>query len=274
MGERAARKYTSLRMVSEDGSPGMDDGAAFDLDPCREMGFDELARFVEDSLGRVFAPDPDGERPRREGEFRQVWEVLREKYEAQPEEPAPPPPPLPPPRDPLEAAHAKRVRTERLLKNAPGDPTVRKKDVRQMELTLKRLDREIREMEASGEYGRYLPPAELPAPEPPRPSRYRTLYTLLGKIERTFHPEFNVSMSRSPWRLIPPTELTPGGTTTSCNGGVRASGTTRTGSTRRSRSSPTTAYGTGRASTATSSTPSPTRGRLSLNARSSETPST
>jgi hypothetical protein len=36
----------------------MQDHGAFDLDRCREMDFDQLLRFTEDSLARGSDPDP------------------------------------------------------------------------------------------------------------------------------------------------------------------------------------------------------------------------
>ena len=52
------------------------------LDQCREMDFDELARYIVGCLERVY--DPGGDRPHSQEEFRIVWRLLREKHEAMP----------------------------------------------------------------------------------------------------------------------------------------------------------------------------------------------
>ena len=186
----------------------MTEKTAFDESRCRGMRFAELAGFIEDSLARLFEPGPaeDG-RPRSEEEFRKAWGVLREKFEGLPDEPPPTPPP---PRDALEAVRQKRERTEARLRSAPRDPSIKKRDVRQMERSRERLDRQIREMEESGEYPR-RPTAGAPAPKLPEGSAERTLYEILGKIERTFRPDSKVPTSLSPWRLVPPSEMNPTG---------------------------------------------------------------
>jgi hypothetical protein len=143
----------------------------------------------------MYDPDPGGDRPHSPEEFRIVWKQLREKYEAMPPDP-------PPPVDPLEAAYRKRARTEEHLDNAPGDPKFKKRHIEQMLQTLDRLDREIEEMEARGEYSR--PPA--PAPETPKQASKRIVSKLLGDIERAFKPQ---PTGRFQWRPLPRGEATP-----------------------------------------------------------------
>lgn len=180
----------------KDDVPGTTNGQRTSyMDRCREMGFDELAGFITDCLDRIYDPDPGGDRPHSQEEFRIVWRLLREKHEAMPPDP-------PPPLDPLEAAYRKRARTLKHLDNAPGDPKIKKRDVKQMHRTLKRLDREIEEMEESGEYDH--PPA--PAPDTPKQASKRTLSKLLGDIERTFQHR---PTGRFQWRPLPPGEASP-----------------------------------------------------------------
>lgn len=165
------------------------------LEQCREMGFDEHAGFIADCLDRMYEFDPEGERPDSPEEFRIVWNLLREKYEAMPPDP-------PPPVDPLDAAYRKRARTEEHLDNAPGNPKIKKKHVNQMRQTLAKLDREIEEMKASGEY-EYPPP---PPPETPKQAGKRTLSKLLGDIQRAFKPQ---PTGRFQWRPLPPDKASP-----------------------------------------------------------------
>ena len=142
---------------------------------CRKMGFDELAGFIMDCLDRTYDPDPGGDRPHSLEEFRIVWKLLREKSDAMRDPPAP--------LDPLEKAYAKRKRTNELLYNeAPGNPKFTKRDVRQMERTRDKLDREIAKMEASGEYDH--PPA--PAPETQAQAAARTVSRVIEDIEGAF----------------------------------------------------------------------------------------
>jgi hypothetical protein len=68
----------------------MADRVEFDLARYREMDFDELARFIADSLERRYDPYPAGERPHSQEEFMVVWRLLREKIDAMPDDPPPP----------------------------------------------------------------------------------------------------------------------------------------------------------------------------------------
>lgn len=76
-----------------------------DLVRYREMGFDELARFIRNCLDQMYAPDPEGGRPHSLDEYRAAWRVLSEKADAMPSDPPPPP-------NALEKAYAKRRRTQ------------------------------------------------------------------------------------------------------------------------------------------------------------------
>lgn len=166
------------------------------LDRCREMDVDELAEYVRECLHRMCDHDPGVDQPHTYEEFLVVWRLLRAKADAGP--PAPPPP-----RDPLEAAHAKRRRTEHLLYDeAPGNPKFTKKDRRKMELTLERLDREIEQMEASDDHDR---PAA-PAPETTtQAAARRTASEIFEEIERAFrHP---TTGRRLHWRPARPGSL-------------------------------------------------------------------
>ena len=168
--------------MSEDGSPDLNDQA---VARCREMGFDELAAFVEDCLEKPHGPDPGGDRPRTREEFGALWAMLREKHAALPDDPPPPPPP----RSPLAKARDKRESTMGHLRRARGgESRANKRAIRTMEDTLDRLDREIERRLAAGEthgYGH----ARARTPEGPKRRRRDAMYRLLGKIERAFEPE-------------------------------------------------------------------------------------
>jgi hypothetical protein len=103
----------------------------------------------------------------------------------------------------LEAAYAKRQRTEKLLyEEAPGNPKFEKKDIRKKESTLQQLDRKIEQMEATGEYDR--PPA--PAPETTmQPDARRTASEIFEEIERALKPR--TTGRRLQWRPARPGSL-------------------------------------------------------------------
>lgn len=144
---------------------------------CRGMGLDELTSFIRDSLEEMHDPDPGRDRPHTDEEFLAVRRLLRKKADSVPPAPSPP-------LDPLRKAYAKRRRTKNLLYyEAPGNPKFSKKDRRQMERTLERLDREIEKMEASGEYDHS--PVSAPAPSPSRTAA-RLASEVFEDIERAF----------------------------------------------------------------------------------------
>jgi hypothetical protein len=161
---------------------------------CEEMGFDELAGFIADCLDRMYDPDPSGDRLHTQEEFMAVWRLLRQKSDAMPPDP-------PPPVSSLEAAYRKRARTLEHLDYAPGNPKFKKKDIRQMERTLEKLDREIEELEASGEYDH--PTA--PAPETPKQAAARTASRIFEDIERAFKRQ--PTGRRLQWRPARPGSL-------------------------------------------------------------------
>ena len=156
---------------------------------CREMGLDELASFIGDSLEKMHDPDPGRDRPHTHEEFLAVWRLLRKKSHAMPPSPSPQ-------LDPLWKAYAKRMRTESLLYDeAPGNPKFSKKDKRQMERTLEKLDQAIEKMEASGEYDG----SPIPAPETLQQAAARTATEVFEDIERAFkHP--SKGRRRLQWR--------------------------------------------------------------------------
>jgi hypothetical protein len=88
------------------------------------------------------------------------------------------------------------------LESAPGNPKVKKRDVKQMRQTLKRLDKTIEEMEESGEYEH----PSVANPETPKQAGKRTLSKLLGDIERAFQRR---PTGRFQWRPLPPGEASP-----------------------------------------------------------------
>jgi hypothetical protein len=155
------------------------------------MDFYELAGFIEDSLERLYDPDPGGDRPHSPEEFRLVWKLLREQRDASPDPP--------PPRDPLEAAYRKRTRTKKYLKVGGPKAKKRRKQVLQ---ALDRLNREIEEMEASGNYRR--PP--VPASRSPRENRSRIVSKIFEDIDRAFKRQ---PTGRFQWQPLPPVEATP-----------------------------------------------------------------
>lgn len=165
---------------------------------CREMGLDELVSFIGDSLEKMYDPDPDWNRPHTHEEFLVVWRLLRKKTDSM----SPDPSPL---RNPLEKAYAKRRRTEDLLYNeAPGNPKFKKKDLCQMERTLDRLDREIEEMEASGDYDRLADPAV----KTQKQAAARTATKIFEDIESPFEPK--ITGRRLQWRPAQPGTLSVG----------------------------------------------------------------
>lgn len=54
---------------------------------CEEKDFDQLSEFIVDSLKQP--SDPRTEDPRSKEEFLSLWEMLREKYDAQVKSPEP-----------------------------------------------------------------------------------------------------------------------------------------------------------------------------------------
>jgi len=166
------------------------------MERCREMGFDEHAQFISDCLDRLYDPDSADDRPHSMDDFRILWRLLRQKYEAMPPDP-------PPPLNPLQKARAKRERTESLLYDeAPGNPKFNKKHRKQMRQTLDKLDRKIEKLEASGTYDDAPPPV----PETPRRAAWRTVSKLLGDIENAFKRQ---PTGRFQWRPLPPGEASP-----------------------------------------------------------------
>jgi hypothetical protein len=136
------------------------------LDQCRKMDADELAVYIRENLHQMYDYDPGIGHPHTYEEFLVVWRLLRTKTDAGT--------PALPTRNPLEAAYAKRRRTQDLLYNeAPGNPKFTKRDRRKMELTLERLDREIEEMKA-------------PAPETPKQAALNIASEIFEEIEHVF----------------------------------------------------------------------------------------
>ena len=166
---------------------------------CREMGIDELAGFIRESLERMHEPDPEQERPHNQEEFLTTWRMLRGKADAMP------PDPVPPPND-LDRAYDKRARTERFLYDeVPGRPKPSKKQRQSTERDLDRLDRQIEQMEASGKY-------DSPAPDPdtPRKVAARTASEVFKEIERDFEQHRQVKGRRLQWRPARPGSLSVG----------------------------------------------------------------
>jgi hypothetical protein len=136
------------------------------LDKCKKMDADELAVYIRENLHQMYDYDPGIGHPHTHEEFLVVWRLLRTKTDAGT--------PALPTRNPLEAAYAKRRRTQDLLYNeAPGNPKFTKRDRRKMELTLERLDREIEEMKA-------------PAPETPKQAALNIASEIFEEIEHVF----------------------------------------------------------------------------------------
>lgn len=155
---------------------------------CRGMGFDELAAFIRNCLERMDDPDPGWDRPHTKDDFLVVWRLLREKSDSRSAS-------LPHPRNLLQKAYAKRLRTEELLYDeAPGNPKFSKKDRYQMERTLDRLDREIEEMRASGQY----PPPPAPSSEVRQRGASRIASEVFAEIENAF--QRRPSGRRLQWR--------------------------------------------------------------------------
>lgn len=165
---------------------------------CREMKFYELVSFIEDSLEKMYDPDPSWNRPHTYEEFLDVWRLLRKRSDLMP-------PDSSPLRNPLKEAYAKRRRTEYLLYyEAPGNPEFKKKDIRQIRRTLDELDQEIEKMEASGEYD--SPPA--PATETRKQAAVRTTTKIFEDIESAFKKK--LTGRRLQWRPARPGTLSVG----------------------------------------------------------------
>lgn len=176
----------------------MQNPAAPYLTRCGEMGLDELASFIGDSLEKRYDPDPGWDRPHTREEFLVVWRLLRKKSDLMSPDPSPP-------SNPLTKAYAKRRRTENLLYDeAPGNPKFNKKDIRQMERTLDKLGRKIEEMETSGEYD--PPPAS--ATEMQKQAAARTATKIFEDIESAFKRE--PTGRRLQWRPARPGTLSIG----------------------------------------------------------------
>lgn len=143
---------------------------------CREMGVDELASFIGDSLEKMHDPDPRWDRPYTYDEFLVVWRQLRKKADAISHNPSAP-------RNPLEKAYAKRRRAKNLLYGeSPDSLRLNKKDKHQIKLRLDSLNLHIEKMEESGEYDL----SSSSAPKTPKQEAARTATRVFEDIELAF----------------------------------------------------------------------------------------
>jgi|SRR5215203_2632678 len=189
-------------MISDDRSARMYENAASYLDRCREMDFSELLQFIEDSLESFSEPDPAYDRPHTEEEFWHLMRMLREKGDI---------PKLEPVRwvyEPSEKLKARRDKLERLrthLKNAHGDPSVKKRDIQQMQERLPGLEREVARLASEERSDHELRLAEYrhQANDP----RVRVVERVARTIDRTFRAQ---PTGRIQWQPLPPGEATPG----------------------------------------------------------------
>lgn len=176
----------------------MRDAEAPYLARCREMGIDDLAGFVRDSLERMDEPDPGGDRPRTKDEFVEAWRMLRRKADAMPPDPRPP-------LTDLGKASDKWYRTYVFLRS-PAGRKLSKKERRRIERDQDRLKERIDEMEASGKYD--APPD--PGPEKPQQRAARIASEVFKEIELAFERHRQVTGRRLQWRLARPGSLSVG----------------------------------------------------------------
>ena len=175
--------------------PDASNGQPPTLDEYEEIDFWPLAGLIEKALRGQSAFGSDPRLPQSEEGVRGLWKILREKHEAEP-------------LTPLEAAYAKRRRTVECLRNATGKPDTKKRDLEQMQQSLKKQNQKVRELKA-----RELPlhsPSPGATPETPSETRRRTLDKLLGDIERTFTQRRKLTGRRLQWRPAPPGTLSVG----------------------------------------------------------------
>lgn len=152
MGKYAVRKYNWWRMVSEDGSPEVEDKAAFDPRRCREMGFGELREFIDGCLDGLPDSASDPALPGSKEEFLYLADMLGEMATAT--APTPPEPPTLeyPVREPTEKLASARSNHKSLrndIENAWNDPSSTRERIGRLERQLKGLEREMGEMEAA-----------------------------------------------------------------------------------------------------------------------------
>lgn len=158
---------------------------------CEKMGFDELRAFIVNSLRELSDSSSNTHLPRSKEEFLTLWEMLREKYDAELTSPKP------------DKLTAKRDRRERLLdhvdalRNTPSKKRKKKgQEIRESEKKIEKLDREISEMEDSGKYSHAYLPRDRRGD-----LRRRTLWQTRVDITRAFEPSDNIPTTRLAWRL-------------------------------------------------------------------------
>lgn len=155
------------------------------------MDFDRLSEAIVDALEKPSDPESEAEPPRSKEEFLSLWEMLREKYDAQVTPPEP---------DKLET---KRARLRKLfarveeLEDTPYKKYKKKgREIRDLDGKIDRLIEEIEELEERGDTSSgYVPWTVQGDP------RYRTLWEVRGAISSAFESIEDLPTTRFGWRF-------------------------------------------------------------------------
>lgn len=213
----------------------MHDSAAPYWDRCKEMGFGELRKFIDDALTRLPEADSEPDLPGSKREFVELADLLDEKLDAQ-RAAAPTVPPRPPayagdymfpwfePSEQLVSTQNRLERLEYMLDEARDDPSHGASYVRQLQSEVKDLEREV-ELRETGEreehekrYASYRETSDKHARAMrswrKEAAEVQKIHGLLGRraeivrrvrrdIERAFKSEAGVSTQTVQWDLLP-----------------------------------------------------------------------
>jgi hypothetical protein len=156
---------------------------------CEEKDFDQLSEFIVNSLREPSSPGT--EFPHSKEEFLSLWEMLREKYDAQVKPPEP------------DKLSSKRARLRKLLarveelEDTPYKKYKKKgREIRDADLKIDKLIEEIEELEKRGDTS----PGYVPWTVQGDP-RYRTLWEVRGAISSTFESIEDLPTTRFGWRF-------------------------------------------------------------------------
>lgn len=174
------------------------------LDRCRKMDFGQIRRFIDESLKQVTDPDSDADRPRSKEEFLELWEMLR--ADAGISKSSREPLPYYEPSEKLLSLRARRERTLAFLHEAPGDPSVTKKDIFKAECSLLAQERDIAQVEARERQDYAARRGAYPRTPTSDDTRTRAVERIRREIEHAFKPK---PTGRFQWEPLPKGEATP-----------------------------------------------------------------